>query len=72
MVNTELLEKEISASGRKKGYLARKCGISRQSFLQKCRNQSEFTAGQVMTICDELNISQLEKRDEIFFVREVE
>lgn len=67
MVDTQYLENEIKKSGKKKQYLAEKCGITRQSFSDKIRNRSEFTARQIMILCDELQISQLTKKDKIFF-----
>ena len=71
MVNTALLENRITKSGKKKTYLAEKCGITRQSFRSKCSNTSEFTASQVMILCEELEIKSLTERDRIFFAREV-
>ena len=72
MVNTKLLENEIVNSGKKKGFLATRCGLSRQGFLLKCNNKQEFTAAEIMVLCDELKITQLTKKDAIFFAREVE
>ena len=72
MVNTELLEARITRSGMKKAYLAEKCGVTRQSFTSKCKNKSQFTEEQIMALCDELQISDLIEKDNIFFAREVE
>lgn len=68
MVNTQLLEEEITKSGKKKAYLAKKCGITRQSLTSKINNRSEFTGQQIITLCQELDIKQLTKKDAIFFV----
>lgn len=72
MVNTQYLEQEIEKSGKKKNYLADKCGLSRQSFRAKCQNRSEFTAKHIAVLCDELSITSLRKKDDIFFATEVE
>lgn len=72
MINTHELEMAISESGKKKEYLAKRCGITRQSFTSKINNRSEFTAGQVMILCDELGITKLTDKDRIFFARKVE
>lgn len=71
MTNTELLEERIRLSGKKKTYLAKKIGLSRQGF-RNCRlNISEFTTGQVQILCEELNIDSLEERQAIFFAQDV-
>lgn len=72
MVNTQLLEKAIADSGKKKTYLAEKCGLSRQSLTSKINNRSEFTGTQTMILCKELGITQLTKKDAIFFASDVE
>ena len=72
MVNTQLLEKAIAESGKKKNYLAEKCGMTRQSLTSKINNRSEFNGTQTIILCKELGITQLSKRDAIFFAPEVE
>ena len=72
MVNTQLLEKAISDSGKKKEYLARQCNITRQNLTSKINNRSEFTGTQIMILCKELNITQLTRKDAIFFASEVD
>lgn len=67
MANAQYLEEEIKNSGLKKSFLADKCGITRQSFTNKCKDPSSFTAAQVSILCKELKITQLVKRNEIFF-----
>lgn len=71
MVNTQYLEEEILKSGKKKTYLAERCGITRQSLTNKINNRTEFTLSQVKILCDELGISQLTKQERIFFARKV-
>lgn len=67
MGNQQYLEDEIKKSGLKKEYLARKLGITRQSFSMKCKDPSSFTAAQVSILCNELKITQFKKKDKIFF-----
>lgn len=67
MTNTELLEARIKASGKKKSYLAARCGLSQTGFYNCCRNRAEFKAGQIKILCEELGIDSLADRDAIFF-----
>lgn len=67
MTNTELLEQKIKESGKKKGYLAGKCGLSRAGFRNCVINDAEFTATQINVLCMELNITSLKERHAIFF-----
>lgn len=71
MTNQTLLEEKIRLSGKKKGYLAEKLGLSRQGFKNRCMNLSEFTTGQVQILCEELNIKSLKERQAIFFAQDV-
>lgn len=67
MTNTELLERKIAESGKKKGYLASKCGLSRTWFLKCVKNQAEFKTSQVNILCRELNITDLTEKEIIFY-----
>jgi hypothetical protein len=67
MADVQYLEKEIKNSGLKREYLAKKCGMTRQSFTTKCKNPETFTAAQVSVLCKELKITQLSKQKQIFF-----
>lgn len=71
MVNTKLLEQTIAESGKKKVFLANKCGMTRHSLANKINNKSEFTGMQVRVLCQELGLNQLERIDEIFFTQQV-
>ncbi len=67
MTNTELLEEYIAKSGKKKGYLAEKIGLSSAGF-RNCRiNEAEFTARQIQILCDELNIRTEKEKKAVFF-----
>lgn len=72
MVNTALLEEKISESGKIKNYLAEKMGISRYALYLKSKNLNEFTAKEIMILCDELNINKLSDKERIFFAKKVE
>jgi len=67
VVDTQYLEEKIRESGKKKEYLAKQCGITRQSLSSKVRNDSQFTVDQVSVLCKELNITKLSEKDRIFF-----
>lgn len=67
MTNRKLLEKKIALSGKKKGYLAEKCGLSRTGFLNCIKGDALFNTLHVKILCEELNITSLKEREEIFF-----
>lgn len=66
MVNVALLEEKIVLSGKKKEYLAEKCGLSRQGFWNKCQNKNYFTAHEIKILCKELGITKLTEKERIF------
>lgn len=67
MTNTALLEKVINDSGLKREFIAEKCGITRQSLTSKINNRNLFTAKEIGVLCDVLNITDLQRKEEIFF-----
>lgn len=67
MTNRELLEKKIEESGKKRGYLAKKCGLSRMGFLNCVKGDALFNTSHISILCDELNITSLKEKDAIFF-----
>lgn len=67
MTNTELLNQLIEASGKKIGYLAKKCGLSRQGFDNCRNNKAQFNAEQITVLCKELNITKLTQKERVFF-----
>lgn len=69
MTNTELLEKKIQESGKKKGYLAKKVGLSLAGFYNCCNNKAEFKQSQIDILCEELGITDLYERHAIFFAK---
>ena len=66
MGNPQYLEDVIVASGKKKGYLACKLGVTRQTFNKKCKDPSSFTNLQTDILCDELNVTKLSEKQKIF------
>ena len=67
MTNKKLLEKKIKESGKKKGFLAKRVGLSQMGFYNCLNNKAEFNASQIKVLCVELNITSLKERDLIFF-----
>lgn len=71
MNNTTLLENKIRESGKKKRYLAEKIGLSYAGFRNCVINKAEFKASQIEQLCEELNITSLKERQDIFFAKSV-
>lgn len=69
MTNTELFEGKVKESGKKKCYLAEKCGLSRAGFRNCETNKAEWTASQIEILCEELLITSLREKDAIFFAK---
>lgn len=67
MTDTEELLKVIDESGLRKGYIAEKLGITTYGFQRKVENRSQFKAGEIKILCDVLNITSLERKEQIFF-----
>jgi hypothetical protein len=67
--NTELLEKKILESGKKKNYLARKINLSHTGFWNCIHNKAEFKATHIDILCSELGIIDLEEKESIFFAK---
>ena len=61
LVNPELLEEKISASGLKVGYIVQKLGISAQAFYKKRKGTTPFRASEIFALCLLLKISDDEK-----------
>ncbi len=72
MTNTELLQKAISDAGIKTNAIMKALGIKSYSTLRgKIKNESEFTAKEIMILCDLLRIDKKD-REAIFFATESE
>ena len=72
MVNTQLLDEAIAESGKSKSFLADKCKMTVQTFRLKRLNVSPFTTDEVETLCNELNIKPLTRKERIFFAKNVD
>ena len=72
MVDTQLLDERISASGKKKSYLADQLGITVQTLRRKMKNDFAFTTDEVQDLCDVLGITDMSEMKRIFFKRNVE
>lgn len=71
LVNEQLLEKCIEASGLKKQFIAAKLGISANYFSQKCHNAVDFKTSEVDILCSLLGIRTMEEMQAIFFADSV-
>lgn len=71
MVNTEALNEIIEKSGKKKGYIAERIGITPQSLRKKILNITDFTTSEVIILCEELGITKLADKERIFFAKDV-
>lgn len=72
MVNTQLLDNYIEQSGKSKTFLAKKCGISIQSFRLKRMNKSKFNTDHLDILCGELGIKSLRDKERVFFAKNVD
>lgn len=71
MTNSIMLNDVISDSGITITAIARKLGITREGFYKKLNNETEFKASEIVSMQNILNLSN-QKRDAIFFAKEVE
>ena len=67
MTNTELLREAITRSGLKLQFIADTLGISRFALNNQIENQSQFTSGEIKTLCNLLGIESLSEKELIFF-----
>lgn len=72
MTNTRELLQEIDNSGLKKSWIAEKLGLSYHGLQKKINNDNEFKASEIMILCDILHIVSAERKEEIFFVQNVD
>ena len=72
MTNTKALERKISESGLKLGFIAEKLNISYHWLKKKINNEQPFKAYEIQILCDVLSISDLEEKETIFFASDVE
>lgn len=67
MTDELLLEQKIKESGKSKGYLAEKLGITVQTLRLKITNHTAFYVHEVDKLCTELNITKLTEKEKIFY-----
>lgn len=72
MTDTDLLWKLIDEKGFKRLAVGEAIGASYQCFLNKIRNESEFTATEIQRLCAFLGITSLEEKERIFFAENVD
>lgn len=71
MTNTEQLIKKIDESGYKRLFIAEKCGLSYQGFMNKVNGKTEFTAPEIKTLRMLLKICP-DEAEVIFFTSAVD
>lgn len=69
LTNTTLLTQKIEASGLKKGYIADKLRVSRLTLRTRIAGESDFKAYEIATLCEILNITSLQEKNDIFFAK---
>lgn len=68
MVNSELLNQKIDASGLKINYILEQIGISANGFDKKRKNKTPFRTAEIYVLCDLLKLDNSEKQA-IFFAK---
>ena len=71
MTNERLLRAKIDEHGLKLRFVAAKCGLSYQGFLNKMTNRSEFTVPEILALRELLSIEP-DEVDTIFFNQQVD
>lgn len=71
MTNTNLLRKKITSSGYRIQFVAQKCGLTYQGFMNKVNNLSAFTAPEIKALRELLKLSP-EEVEAIFFADDVD
>ena len=72
MINSELLELVIKASGMRHNYIAKVIGVTPFTFAKKIHNVSEFKVSEINKLCDLLKIEPVALREAIFFPHTVD
>ena len=66
MINSLLLKSIITKKGYTQSEVAKKIGISSQTFNSKINNKTEFKLNEVILLCKFLDTT-LQEKEEIFF-----
>jgi len=72
VTDTKLFYEAVERSGKRKEYLANKCGITVQSLRRKATNLSYFTNREIEILCEELGIETPDELHRIFFAQNVD
>jgi hypothetical protein len=72
VTNTVLLKKKIQERGVKIGFLVEKLNTSYHWLNQKIENKKDFKAWEIIALCEALEITDINERDQIFFAKNVE
>ena len=72
MTNSSMLKQKIQDSGLVRAWILKQLGIKSYATLRaKIDNKSNFTASEINTLCEILNISK-SQREAIFFAKSAE
>ena len=71
MTDIEMLKNKIDSSGMTMVSISKKAGILRETLYNRLNGIGEFTASEIVGLCEALKISKSE-RDSIFFKKKVE
>lgn len=69
MTNEKMLVDKIKKSGKKMKFLAARCNMSYAGLRNCIKNKAEFRVSQVDILCEELNITDLEEKEMIFYFK---
>ena len=72
MTDSKKLRKLIKENGTTITVLAQKLGLSRQGLTLKIDNVNDFTAPEIVSLCETLRVTSLKERDSIFFAKKVD
>ena len=65
-MNNEMLKRKIKESGLKKKYIIGMLNLSYQGFDNKLNGKHEWSYKEVVSLCDILNITDIQERRDIF------
>lgn len=69
LTNADLLKKKIKESGLKLGFIADKLGVSRPTLRTRIEGESDFRVYEIVLLCELLNITSLQEKNDIFFAK---
>lgn len=69
MTNTDLLGKKIKESGLMKKFIAEQLKITPNGLTAKLQGRRDFKSKEILVMCDLLHITDLQEKDDIFFMR---